>query len=422
MGLFEQWFADRGIFDRVNAEGAGNVVAAASEAGAKRVVHTSTFDVFHAETGGVVSERAVADYPKGTAYERSKQRAEELVLAGRSGRDRAGDRQSVERLWPRPVAGNGARPGDPRRDPPSPPALPPGGMTFVYVDDVAAGHLSAFDRGSPGERYVLTDGYAPMRELLSVAVEEAGRGWVPPTLPVPLARAMATGGEAVSRLIRRPPLLGAGQLHFLLWQARADSSKARDRARHRVQALAGGHPQHGAVDDRRGQGLAMAVSYETLQYELAERVAVLTLDRPEQRNAVSRQMNAELHDAWRSFRDDDDAFVLVLTGAGSAFCAGWDLADAAEWPMPEWDEFRRSVYELPGACGYTRKVDVFKPVIAAVNGWAVAAGLETALLADIRIVAENAVFGALERRWNIVAGDGMTVRCRWRWATRRRWS
>ena len=121
-------------------------------------------------------------------------------------------------------------------------------------------------------------------------------------------------------------------------------------------------------------------------------------------------MNAELHDAWRRFRDDDDAFVLVLTGAGSSFCAGWDLADAAEWPMQEWDEFRRSVYELPGACGYTRKVDVFKPVIAAVNGWAVAAGLETALLADIRIVAENAVFGALERRWNIVAGDGMTVR------------
>jgi enoyl-CoA hydratase len=61
-------------------------------------------------------------------------------------------------------------------------------------------------------------------------------------------------------------------------------------------------------------------------------------------------------------------------------------------------------------CGYTRKVDVFKPVIAAVNGWAVAAGLETALLADIRIAAENAEFGALERRWNIVGGDGLTAR------------
>ena len=103
---------------------------------------------------------------------------------------------------------------------------------------------------------MLADGYATMREMLSVAVDEAGRGWVPPTLPVPLAKAMAAAGEAVSRLIRRPPLLGAGQLHFLLWQARADSSKARDRARRRVQALGGGHPQHGALDDRRGQGVA----------------------------------------------------------------------------------------------------------------------------------------------------------------------
>ena len=64
----------------------------------------------------------------------------------------------------------------------------------------------------------------------------------------------------------------------------------------------------------------------------------------------------------------------------------------------------------PGSCGYTRRVDVFKPVIAAVNGHALAAGLETALLADIRIAAENAEFGAVERRWNIVGGDGMTVR------------
>src|SRR4051794_29825251 len=57
MGLFEQWFADPGIFDRVNAEGARNVVAAAREAGARRAVHTSTWDVFHAETGGTASER-----------------------------------------------------------------------------------------------------------------------------------------------------------------------------------------------------------------------------------------------------------------------------------------------------------------------------------------------------------------------------
>jgi len=152
------------------------------------------------------------------------------------------------------------------------------------------------------------------------------------------------------------------------------------------------------------------VAYRTLTYELDDHVAVLTYDRPEQRNAVSREMNAELHDAWQRFRDDDDAFVLVITGAGDAFCAGWDLQDAAEWPLEDWDKFRRDLHTSPGVCGYTRRADVFKPVIAAVNGWAVAARLENALLADIRIVAENAVFGALERRWNIVAGDGMTVR------------
>src|SRR5207245_712904 len=92
-------------------------------------------------------------------------------------------------------------------------------------------------------------------------------------------------------------------------------------------------------------------------------------------------------------------------------CAGWDLQDAAELgEIGDWDAFRVDILNNPGPCGYTRRVDVFKPVIAAVNGYAFAAGLETALLADIRIAAENAEFGALERRWNIVGGDGMTVR------------
>jgi enoyl-CoA hydratase len=155
------------------------------------------------------------------------------------------------------------------------------------------------------------------------------------------------------------------------------------------------------------------MDYETLRYERDGRVTVLTYDRPEQRNAVSRQMNRELHHAWQRFRDANEEFVLVITGEGDAFCAGWDLREAAELgegPQPDWDEFKTSVFNTPGECGYTRRVDVFKPVIAAVNGWAVAAGLENALLADIRIAAENAVFGALERRWNIVGGDGMTVR------------
>src|SRR5215213_6927376 len=155
---------------------------------------------------------------------------------------------------------------------------------------------------------------------------------------------------------------------------------------------------------------AISDGYETLRYEQDGHVTVLTYNRPDQRNAVSRKMNTELHHAWQRFRDDPEAFVLVITGEGDAFCAGWDLADAAATEMGDWDEMRTRVQNSPGDCGYTRRVDVFKPVIAAVNGWAVAAGLENALLADIRVASENAVFGALERRWNIVAGDGMTVR------------
>jgi enoyl-CoA hydratase len=154
------------------------------------------------------------------------------------------------------------------------------------------------------------------------------------------------------------------------------------------------------------------MDYETLRYELDDHVVTLTYDRPEQHNAINRAMNAELHDAWQRFRDDDEAFVLVITGAGeTTFCAGWDLQDAAGLEqLGDYDVYRRDIYNSPGECGYTRKVDVFKPVIAAINGYAFAAGLETILLADIRIAAENAEFGALERRWNIVAGDGLTAR------------
>jgi enoyl-CoA hydratase/carnithine racemase len=154
------------------------------------------------------------------------------------------------------------------------------------------------------------------------------------------------------------------------------------------------------------------MNYKTLLYEHVGHVVTLTYNRPDQHNAVNRTMNEELHHAWQRFRDDDDAFVLVITGAGeSTFCAGWDLKDAADLnEIGDYDAYRVSLYNSPGECGYTRKADIFKPVIAAVNGYAFAAGLETALLADIRIAAENAEFGALERRWNIVGGDGMTVR------------
>jgi dihydroflavonol-4-reductase len=226
MGIYEQWVPDRSLFDRVNSIGALNVIAASRQAGVRRAVHTSTIDVFHAERGETAREDVVADYPKGTAYERSKQLAEELVL----GEARHGIEVVIAN--PATVYGPGpwARTGldgairDAIRG--RLPAVPPGGMTLAYADDVADGQLAAFDRGVPGERYLLADGYATLREILAAAVEAAGRGRVPPSIPTPAAKLLAAAGEGLSRVIRRPPLLPRGQLHFLLWEARADSGKA----------------------------------------------------------------------------------------------------------------------------------------------------------------------------------------------------
>ena len=226
MGIFEQWLPDPSTFERVNAIGAGNVMAAAREAGVRRAVHTSTFDVFEAERGGTVHEDRVATTAKGTVYERSKQHAEELVLG------EARDGFEVVLVNPGAVYGPGpwAAAGldsvirDVLRG--RLPAVPPGGMTLAFIDDVADGHIAALDRGRPGERYILADGYASGREICEAAVQAAGRGRVPRALPVPVARFLGVAGEGVAKLIRRPPLIGRGQLTFMLWQARADSSKA----------------------------------------------------------------------------------------------------------------------------------------------------------------------------------------------------
>ena len=169
----------------------------------------------------------LADYPKGTAYERSKQRAEELVLAERDGMEvvilnpsgvygpDAGDdalrsRTACSSRW----SASGSPPS--RR---AAPGTPSSGASRTAT-------CSRPRRGADGERYILADGYASFRELAETAKRVAGRGRIPPTMPVPVARALAGVGEGISRVIRRPPLLPRGQLTYFLWQARPDSSKA----------------------------------------------------------------------------------------------------------------------------------------------------------------------------------------------------
>lgn len=258
MGIPEQWLADEDAFDRVNARGSENVVREAGRGGVRRVVHTSTIDVFHATSGTSFDESRVADYPKGTAYERSKQRADELVLA-------AAAEERVELVLAHPAAVYGpALEGSAsiERDLLRPvvegrraaaPAVPPGGLGLLFEDGAASGHLLVAERGKPGERYILCDGHMTLREMAEAAVRISGRGHIPPTIPVSVAKALATVGEPLARITGKPPLMPKGQLHFLLWDARPDSSKAQRELGWRPTAL-----EHGLRATLTGMGLVAA--------------------------------------------------------------------------------------------------------------------------------------------------------------------
>src|SRR5918997_299764 len=134
--------------------------------------------------------------------------------------------------------------------------------------------------------------------------------------------------------------------------------------------------------------------YEHLLYEQRGPVTVITINRPERMNAIGPQTHLELIDAWDRFRLDDAAVVGVLTGAGNrAFCAGGDLkaAFAGELFDPgDTAELRAHERgERPGVLGPSRWTDLYKPVIAAVNGAAYAGGLEWCCWADIAIADEH---------------------------------
>ena len=140
-----------------------------------------------------------------------------------------------------------------------------------------------------------------------------------------------------------------------------------------------------------------------IRYELDGRAAVVTIDRPDRRNAIDQGTAAELADAFRRFDADAEADVGILTGAGGTFCAGADLKSFAA------GERDRVTPEGDGPMGPTR-MRLTKPVIAAIEGHAVAGGLELALWCDLRVMAEDAVFGVFCRRFGVPLVDLGTVR------------
>jgi enoyl-CoA hydratase len=152
-----------------------------------------------------------------------------------------------------------------------------------------------------------------------------------------------------------------------------------------------------------------------VEYEVRGNVAVVTLNRPEARNAVNPEVGVRLYEAWHQVRDDERVRVAILTGTGSAFCAGADLGQliplisGGRKAENEWDE---RVLKQPDIfeCAFLRSFDAVKPVIAAINGHAIAGGMEMVQGTDIRVAAPAAKFGVQEVKWAIFPAGGSTVR------------
>ena len=142
----------------------------------------------------------------------------------------------------------------------------------------------------------------------------------------------------------------------------------------------------------------------SILYEIRDRTAVVTINRPDRRNAVDVEAQGELYDAFQQFDEDDALDVAILTGAEGHFCAGADLRAMTEGRRKRYDET-----DPMGPMGPSR-MTLSKPVIAAIEGYAVAGGAELALWCDLRVMAEDATFGIFCRRFGVPLIDLGTVR------------
>ena len=155
--------------------------------------------------------------------------------------------------------------------------------------------------------------------------------------------------------------------------------------------------------------------FKEIEFIQQNEIAIIRFNRPEVMNCVGPNTHRELLIAWEAFKTNDELKVAIITGAGErAFCAGGDLKAAlGKESLLQLSEEEKELHrqgKMPGILGPSRWTDIYKPIIAAVNGVAYAGGLEWACFADIRIAEEHASFGVTCRRWNIGLADGGTQR------------
>ncbi len=156
------------------------------------------------------------------------------------------------------------------------------------------------------------------------------------------------------------------------------------------------------------------MKYEEIEFTLQNEIAIIKFNRPEVMNCIGPVTHRELVHVWQEFKTNDALKVAIITGSGDrAFCSGGDLKSARKGgliDLTENDKQRHRAGKADGILGPSRWTDIYKPIIAAVNGVAYAGGLEWACFADMRIAEEHASFGVTCRRWNIGLADGGTQR------------
>ena len=141
-----------------------------------------------------------------------------------------------------------------------------------------------------------------------------------------------------------------------------------------------------------------AVLYDTKE---DGRIAVMTINRPERMNSLGFDVRAGLDEGFERFAADDEAWVLILTGSGKAFCAGADLKQTADIRTGKIQP--RAQRQMP-TNPLSESLELWKPIIGAINGYAIAGGFNLAMQCDVRIAAESAQIGIAEARWNMPAG------------------
>ena len=228
-GWPEQWFRDPKIFHRTNVLGTQNIIDAAKNHNIKKLIYTSTVDVFAGQAGEKFDESIIDPNPKNTIYERSKQRAFQRVI------DAANNGLPVISIHPAGVYGPGASSSPGMNEffdelkKGKVPMLLPGGLPLVFSEDVGEGHVLAEELGNIGDRYILSEGYYTLPEISKMILHELGINKKPPSvMPLPLVKLVSNIGEWAAKITGKPPLIPRGQLEFLLWKAIPVSQKAQN--------------------------------------------------------------------------------------------------------------------------------------------------------------------------------------------------